>query len=125
MTVLNVKELSKVEITVLNAIALDQFVYYHRGDFYPHYVDDRDACADWHPARAGSALQIATALQLSIHNDSPDEVYCTRSVNGGTVRYPGAPRREDGRYENGKSICWAIAYAGATIGAETDLREME
>lgn len=46
---INVNEAEGVVLDWLVAKAAGFTPYSHRGQLYPHYVDDRDACASWSP----------------------------------------------------------------------------
>lgn len=55
------------EMLLLVAKAVGFKLFEHRGDFYTHYVDDRDACKDWSPLKYNEdALWLATECQLNV-----------------------------------------------------------
>ena len=55
------------ELLELAAKAAGIKLYEHRGSFYLHYVDDRDACSCWNPLQDdGDALRLAVKLNLLI-----------------------------------------------------------
>lgn len=42
-------------------------LYEHRGRFYTHYVDDRDACGSWDPTKDdGECAKMESALGINV-----------------------------------------------------------
>lgn len=59
--------MTNAELIKAAAEKVGQYLYEHRGSFYKHYVDDRDACASWNPLRhMNDAMEILMKKELDI-----------------------------------------------------------
>jgi hypothetical protein len=59
--------MTNAELIKAAGTKVGQFLYEHRGSFYKHYVDDRDACASWNPLRhIDDAMELVLKCELNI-----------------------------------------------------------
>lgn len=99
------------------AASIGQFVYEFDGELYPHYVDERDACAPWCPLRSMSiAMQVAMhhSFWLAIDNAAEDGMAVAVTTATGEVL-----AMQEGPAMDQRIVMRAICLAAAKVSGHS------